>query len=193
MIDKAPYPPNSDLGPDLVGLRDAIVQSVYDGSPSPETQPITAWVEESGGDNLLGRFIDTAVEIVSIRYGDVLTEDAFRGSFGLDKDENGTDEERVEFTRNTLESCVEPGGYLQKGLYSYRLADSGGREAFLGCVISGSGFDNSLGFNWWGPYVSEDDFLRAMKDMGYITAQCVDNFSDEDLLRLFAKCSTDQG
>ena len=190
MVTKAPYPHDSDLTIDLVNLRDAIVQSVYDNSASPEIRPITQWVEASGGDNLLDRFLDTAVSYESIRSGDLLTEDALREYFGLDGYERVTDEDRVEFTRGILESCVEPGNHLQKAIHSYRLADSLGHKAFLGCVISGSGFDNSLDFSWSGPFASEDSFLNALEDMGYITARNMENLTHTELLGLFVNCGT---
>lgn len=190
MVTKAPYPHDSDLTIDLVNLRDAIVQSVYDNSASPEIRPITQWVEASGGDNLLDRFLDTAVNYESIRSGELLTEDALREYFWLEGDERVTDEDRVEFTRGILESCVEPGNHLQKAIQSYRLADSLGHKAFLGCVISGSGFDNSLDFAWSGPFASEDSFLNALEDMGYITARSLDDLTHTELLGLFVNCGT---
>ena len=195
MTTNAPHPPDSDLTPDLMSLRDAIVQSVFEDTPRPEILPITQWVEAAGADNLLDRFLDTAVHYESIRFGDLLTEDALRDYFGLEADESVTDDDRVVFTRSILESCVEPGHHLQKAIHSYRLADSQGNEAFLGCLVSGSGFDNSLDLDWEGAYASEEKLLSALEDMGYIAARSLDDFSDTELLDIFGNLSSgaDQG
>lgn len=189
MTTNTPHPPDSDLTPALTSLRDAIVQSVFEDRPSADIRPITQWVEATDAGNFLDRFLDTAVDYKSIRFADLLTEDALRYDFGLEGDESITDEDRVEFTRSILNSCVEPGDHLQKAIHSYRLADSQGNEAFLGCVVSGSGFDNSLDLDWVGPFASEEKLLSALKDMGYIAARSLDDFSDTELLDIFTNLS----
>jgi hypothetical protein len=168
----------------LQPVIDRAVAHAWGEGPEPaEIELLYEWLNVDGWDALiadLGDEMALQIDYLARLYFD---DGELRAMLGKADDEPVTNDERVAYTRERIDSIVAGDGddSFYSSVHAYPLTDRAGRVAILGCTVDIHGQAGPVP-TWHGFYRSKEAFFQVLVDEGHWLGSDLPAVTDRQIL-----------